>query len=106
MNAPGLHLDFDEMVFHGFAPEQARAIAAFLEKEIAQLAQRHLDVTPDLWKNHGLPANLDLQSLALPPLALNPQAPAGETARSLAQAIWAGVQPSLTPTPAQGTGLT
>ncbi len=96
MNIPGLHIDFEELVFHGFSPEQAHAVAAHLQREMEQLAQHHFEANPG-WAQGELPLTLDLPALTMPPMALNTQAPALETARHLAKALWTAISPSLAP---------
>lgn len=103
MTAPSLHIDFEEMVFHGFSPEQAHAVAAHLQREMERLAQQHFEAHP-AWGRGDLPTALDLPALTLPPLALNPSAPALETARLAARALWGAVVPALAPAAPAGPG--
>lgn len=103
MNAPSLHIDFEELVFHGFSPEQAHAVAAHLQREMERLAQHHFEANP-AWGRNDLPAALDLQALTLPPMALNPSSPPQETAQRMAKALWGAVSPALAPVPPAGPG--
>jgi hypothetical protein len=94
--APKLHLDFDELVFHGFAPEQARAVATHLEHELSRLAQAHFASHPG-WSDTTMPAAVDLAALNIHANAVNPLAPPVDTARNLANHLWRSLAPALAP---------